>query len=137
MPEPLEHEAGAGTPGAHPDASPDHPMNRNTNEMRRMAGIVAGHDANMQAHSELLRKNITCTEQLIECTNVLTAAITALIGTVNENSKLIRLQGDQVQGSRDDMAQLSEGLAAVSEQLRQHTPEVRANTAAMTALKRM
>ena len=127
MPEHIE--VGQTTPGNHPDASPGHAMERNTNEMRRMAGIVAGHDANMQAHSELLRKNITCTEELISAT-------TALINAVNENSTLIRLQGDQVQGSRDDMARLRESLETVSEHLRQHTPEVIANTAAMTALKR-
>ena len=128
MPEHIE--VGQTTPGNHPDASPGHAMLRNTNEMRRMAGIVAAHDMNMQAHSELLRKNIQCTENLI-------AATAGLRKAVDENSRLIREQGDQVQGSRDDMAQLRECLEAVAEQLRQHTPEVRANTDAMKALKRI
>ena len=91
MPEAIE--VGVATPGAHPDAGPVDPMNRNTEQMKKLAAIVAKHDVHMSDVVDNLEKNISA---LRELEAVVQARTEALVGRLEALTDTLSAQFDKL-----------------------------------------
>lgn len=81
------------TPGSHYDASPVDPMNRNTDQMKQLAAVVAKHDVHMSDVVDNLEKNIGA---LRELEAVVQARTDALVGRLEALTETLSAQFDKL-----------------------------------------